>query len=123
VVANHAYWVSGLKARKPGSLGTFDAVSQAFGLADPKPSGTKNGSGTLKGGNLGPIHFTSQTQTWGSSGHVQRRDRIVVTARNIAQAALDVFRAHANCQVKLVIHSNGPIAVRLPGCQRVVHAS
>ncbi|HZU61397.1 MAG TPA: glucodextranase DOMON-like domain-containing protein [Solirubrobacteraceae bacterium] len=120
IVANHAYWVSGLKVRRSGSLGTFDAISQGFGLADPKPSGVKSGSGALVGGHLGPIHYTSQTQTWGPAKHVPRRDRIEITASNIAQAVIDVSRAHVSCQVKLVIHTDGPITIRLPGCRRVV---
>jgi hypothetical protein len=123
VVADHAYWVSGLKARKSGSLGTFDALSQGFGLADPRSSGVKNGTGTLTGGHLGPIRYTSQSQTWGPSQHVPRRNRIVIRASNIAQATVDVFRADVTCQVKLVIHTDGPIKVSLPGCHRVVHAN
>jgi hypothetical protein len=122
IVANHAYWVSGLKVRKSGSLGTLDAFSHAFGLGDRKASGVKNGAGTLNGGHLGPIHYTSQTQTWGAVKHIKRRDRIVITASNIAQAAIDVFRAHATCHVQLVVHTDGPITIRLPGCRRTVHA-
>jgi hypothetical protein len=122
IVANHAYWVSGLKVRHSGSLGRFDAVSKGFGRADPKASGVKDGTGTLSSGHLGPIHFTSQTQSWGPSKRAKRHDEIVIKASNIAQAVLDVSRARVNCQVKLAIHTNGPIAISLPGCQRTVHA-
>lgn len=121
IVADHAYWVSGLKARKSGSLGTFDARSEGFGLADPKPSGVTDGTGTLRGGHLGPIHYTSQTQTWGPSKRVARHNQLVITATNIAQAVINVSRARVNCHVKLVIHTDGPITIKLPGCKRTIH--
>lgn len=122
IVANHAYWVSHLTARHPGSLGTFDALSQGFGIGDPKPSGVKNGSGVLKGGNLGPIHFTSQVQTWGPARHIPKRDVITIHATNIATATISVPRAHVNCHVKLIVHTDGPIAVSLPACHLLVRA-
>ncbi len=122
IVANHAYWVSKLKARKPGSLGTFDAFSHGFGLGDPKPSGVKDGTGELVGGHLGPIHYTSQTQTWGPVPHVKKSDSITITATNISAATIDTSRAGVNCHVKLIIHTDGPIAISLPACHLVVHA-
>jgi C-terminal binding-module, SLH-like, of glucodextranase len=122
VVANHAYWVSGLKVRQSGSLGTFDALSHGFGLADPKPSGVKGGSGTLVGGHLGPLHFTSQRQTWGPAKRQHRSDSITITATNIATAVIHVTRAKVDCHAKLTIHSDGPIKVALAGCGRTVTA-
>ena len=37
-------------------------------------------------------------------------------------SAINVARAHVNCHVKLIVHTDGPIAVSLPACHRVVHA-
>lgn len=122
VVANHAYWVSGLTIRQSGSLGTFDAVSHGFGLGDPKPSGVKMGVGTLMGGHLGPLHYTSQVQTWGKTAHVPPSDSITITASNIATAIINVARAKVDCKAKLTIHSDGPIKVALAGCGRTVTA-
>jgi hypothetical protein len=122
IVANHAYWVGGLKLRHAGSLGTFDALSHGFGLADPKPSGVKMGLGTLVGGHLGPLHYRSQAQSWGPAPHVRRSDSITVTATNIAAATVDVARANVDCHVRLIVHSDGPIKLRLLGCGRVVRA-
>jgi hypothetical protein len=121
LVADHAYWVSGLKVRGAG-LGTFDARSHGFGVGDPKPSGVKTTAGQLVGGNLGAIHYTAQTQTWGPAPHAPKQDSISITATNIAAAVIDIARAHVNCHVKLVVHSDGPIAISLAGCHRVVHA-
>ena len=122
IVADHAYWVAGLTVRKAGSLGTFDALSHGFGLADPKPSGVKNGVGTLVGGNLGPVHYTSQVQNWGPAKHVPAHDSITINATNISRAAIAVARAHVDCRVKLAVHTDGPIAITLLGCGRVIHA-
>jgi hypothetical protein len=120
VVANHAYWVAGVKLRSSGSLGTVDAISHGFGLSDPKPSGVKDGLGVLTGGHLGPIHYTSQSQTWGPPKHVKPSNSITIHATNVAAFAINVSRAHVKCDVKLAIHSNGPVAVKLLGCGRVV---
>jgi hypothetical protein len=120
VVANHAYWVSGLTVRSTGSVGQIDALSHGFGLADPTPSGVTNGSGTLTGGNLGPIQYASETQTWGAAPSAAKSDSIDITATNVATASIDVGRADVDCNVKLNITSNGPLTVTLPGCNRVV---
>ena len=122
VVANHAYWVGSLKVRQSGSLGTFDALSHGFGLMDPAPSGTKMGLGTLVGGNLGPLHYRSQSQSWGPLRSAPKSNSITITATNIAAAAIDPARAHVNCGVRLDIHSDGPISIALLGCGRTVHA-
>jgi hypothetical protein len=122
IVANHAYWASGLRVRQAGTLGTFDAVSHGFGLSDPKPSGVKDGTGALTGGHLGPLHYTSETQTWGRAKHTHRSDSITITATNIARAIINPGRARVDCQAKLTIHSDGPIKVTLTGCSRTVSA-
>jgi hypothetical protein len=122
ILANHAYWVSGLKPRNPSSLGTFDAFSHGFALGNPKPSGVKTTAGQLVGGNLGPIHYTNQTQTWGTAPHAPARDTISIIATNITAATINVPRAHVNCHVKLTVRTDGPIAISLPACHLLVRA-
>jgi hypothetical protein len=122
IVADHAYWVSGVKPRKPGSLGTFDAFSHGFGMGNPKASGVKTAPGELVGGHLGPIHYTAQTQTWGPTPQAAKRDSISITATNIAKAVINVPRAQVNCHVKLIVRTDGPIAISLPACHLLVTA-
>jgi hypothetical protein len=122
IVANHAYWVSQLEARSPGSLGTFDAFSHGFGLGDPKASGVKTRAGELVGGHLGPIRYTDSTQTWGAQPHTAKRDTISITATNIAKATINIPRADVNCHVKLIVRTDGPIAISLPACHLLVTA-
>jgi hypothetical protein len=122
VIADHAYWVSGVSPRTSGSEGTFDALSHGFGLGDPTPSGVQNGTGTLSGGNFGDIVYASQAQTWGSAPSQASSDTIDINATNVARAQIDVQRARADCNAKLNITTDGPIAVTLAGCNRVVTA-
>ncbi|HUZ29744.1 MAG TPA: hypothetical protein VMU90_10915, partial [Solirubrobacteraceae bacterium] len=122
IVADHAYWISGVAPRSTGSEGTFDAISHGFGVGDPTPSGVQNGTGTIDGGNLGTINYVSQAQTWGSAPATPRADTIDITATNVAQAQINVQRAAVDCNAKLNITTDGPIAVTLAGCNRVVNA-
>lgn len=104
-------------------LGQIDAASAGVGRGDPAPSGTQVGTGRLVGGNLGPIVFNRQYRTWGKAPRTKRRDQIDIDATNIAKAAINVRRARVDCDAHLNLHSDGPIAVRLLGCGRTVHAS
>ncbi len=130
IVASHAYWVSGLMLRSKSHTGQngdpegeIDAVSHGFGVGDPKASALKTGAGTLRGGYLGPIAYTSFAKTWGPTPSASRSDAIEVTLTNIATAAIDVTRAGVDCQVKLRVVSDGPAAVKLLGCGRTVHVA
>ena len=121
LVGDHAYWVSGLKLRDGGGgEGQFDAVSRGFGVGDPAASLTQPGAGTLPGGNLGTIAFDRRSKTWGPAPPRNRANEIDVDAENIGEAAIDVGRARVDCAVKVNITSDGPIAVKLPGCNRTV---
>jgi hypothetical protein len=127
---DHAYWVSGLTLRSQSHtssngdpIGSFDAFSHGFGAGDPAPSGVQGPTpGTLSGGNMGDLHFTAFTQTWGPTPTTPRADSIDVNASNIATASIDVKRAQVDCNVKLAVTTDGPIAITLVGCGRVVQA-
>lgn len=123
VVANHAYWVSGLSVRTAGSIGEIDAISEGFGVGDPAASGSHAGTGELVGGNFGTLVYASSTQTWGRTPKSAVRNVIKLTATNIAKASIDVKRARVNCHATVDVTSDGPIAVTLAGCHRVVHGS
>jgi hypothetical protein len=121
-VGDHAYWLSGLTARQSGSEGQIDALSHGFGEGDPTPSGVQNGTGALTGGNFGAINYVSQTQTWGATPTAPFSDSVDITATNIATAVINVQRARLDCNAKVnFVSTDGPIAVTLAGCNRVVH--
>jgi predicted esterase len=127
LVADHAYWLSGLTLRRPTDSagkaeGEIDAVSHGFGVGDPAPSNLKIGLGQLTGGYMGPIQYASFSKTWGAVPRAAVADEIDITATNLATASIDVARAHVDCHVVLKVDTDGPLTVTLPGCGRVVHA-
>ena len=71
---------------------------------------------------MGTLAYASSTQTWGPTPTAPTRDSIDITATNLATAAIDVGRAHVDCNVVLNITTDGPLTVTLPGCNRAVHA-
>jgi predicted esterase len=122
LVADHAYWVSGVRLRS-GTSGQFDALSHGFGVGDPVPSPvTQVGSGTLTGGNLGPLLYERRSKTWGPAPPAAKLDQVDVKATNVRSAAIHVGRARVSCNVRVNIASDGPIDVALPGCNRTVHS-
>jgi hypothetical protein len=122
-VADHAYWLSGLKPRDASQQGTADAFSHSFGIGDPVAPATQVGAGTLTGGNLGTLAFTRNYKTWGPAPPIVRADRIDLTAKNVAALTIDVKRAGVSCNVDLRTTSDGPLTVTLAGCKRTIQVS
>ena len=118
--ADHAYWVSGLALAEGAEQGEIDAVSHGFGVGDPEPSATERGTGTLSGGHLGDLLFTSQAITWGEVPQTPVGNRIDVTASGIATATIDVERAGVECDAEVNIESDVPLEIELASCDRIV---
>jgi pimeloyl-ACP methyl ester carboxylesterase len=111
VVANHAYWASGLSVRDPKAAqdGTFDARSEAFGVGDGKPTGLQYGAGTLNGGAHGPTPYVERSQDWAPAPKTPVADKLDVVATNIATATVDAARARLSCDPTLDLKSDGPL--------------
>lgn len=120
--ANHAYWISGLTARRKGSNGTIDAVSHATGAGDAAPSGEQHGGGVLTGGLIPAIGYVRQYQTWGPTHRTKASDTLEIRATNLATATIDPGRAGVNCQAHVKVVSDGPIRITLAGCHRTITA-
>ena len=120
-VADHAYWLSGLRVRKAGATGTIDARSQAFGVGDPKVLGVRQGAGTLDGGSHGPMPYVERSQAWGPAPKAPRTDRLVVHATNVAAATVDARRARLSCAPHVELHSDGPMTLRIACASGRVH--
>src|SRR5439155_1290332 len=129
-VADHAYWLSGIKLRSATppvtgghGQGSIDALSYGFGTGDPIPSDTQFGTGTLTGGNLPtPLVFTRQFRTWGPVPSIPRLRRIDLAARNITAVTINVRRANVGCGVDLHVDTDGPMTIELAGCGRTIAA-
>jgi hypothetical protein len=119
-VADHAYWLSGLRLRDAGdgAMGTIDAVSRAFGETDPAPGATQHGIGTLNGGNFGSMPFSEQSKAWAPGGSAPKNDRLELTAENVGRVVVSVARARLSCHPQLDVETDGPLTVRLAGCGR-----
>ena len=120
VVADHAYWVSGVRARAAGSMGSLDAVSHGFGTGDPAPSGTQRGAGAVTGGLIPALAYVSQYQTWGGVPAAPVSDVVDLNATNISSATIDPARADLDCNARLNIKTDGPVTIALAGCGRTV---
>jgi pimeloyl-ACP methyl ester carboxylesterase len=118
VVANHAYWLSGLTVRKDATIGTIDVRSEGFGVGDPTPSGEKLGAGALTGGTKVAIPYVQFSQSWGTPPKTAERDVLDVTATNVSRVVIDVRRAHVDCNANVHVTSDGPLKVILAGCSK-----
>lgn len=120
--ADHAYWVSGLTVRRPGSRGTIDAVSRPAGAGDPAPSGEQHGADVLTGGMIPAIAYVRQYQTWGPVPRTRSSDTLDIKATNLATATIDPGRAGLNCRVQVRVTTDGPVRITLARCGRVITA-
>ncbi len=120
-VADHAYWLSGLRLRNPAGdapLGTIDAMSAAFGKGDPRPGPTQHRVGTLDGGNLGAMPYVEQSRSWGKAPAQPARNVLRIKAQNLSRIVVHPRRARLGCGATLRVDTDGPVKVRLAGCHR-----
>jgi pimeloyl-ACP methyl ester carboxylesterase len=122
VIADHAYWLSGVTPRKAGHLATIDVRSRGFGVGDPKPSGMRVGAGALTGGTKAAIPYVELRQTWGPAPRTAKRNALDVVASNVARVVVDVRRARVGCGATVHVKTDGPVRVVLAGCHRTVRA-
>ena len=123
LVADHAYWISGLTVRRAGSKGSIDAVSHGLGAGSPAPSGEQHGAGVLTGGMIPAIGYVRQYQTWRGAGRAPRAtDSLDIRATNLARVTIDPARAGLDCRARLNVKSDGPIRITLAGCRRTISA-
>jgi dienelactone hydrolase len=147
VVADHAFWLSGMRARltaapppagpvdpslvtggiDPGAVsggpgGVVDARSFGFGLADPVvlPPASAPSANVLIGGNHGPMPYLETTQDWAPPKRVAPADRLTFNATNLATVTVDIARARLTCDATLVVTTDGPLQIRLPGCGKTL---
>jgi hypothetical protein len=116
--ADHAYWLSGIQVRDASvnnDMGTVDAVSRGFGLADPVADPVQATSGTS-----GSFVYTGQTQTWQPAATAPASDVLDVTLANVGAVTIDPQRAQVDCAAAVHVTSDGPATVTLAGCDRTI---
>ena len=117
-VADHAYWLSGIRARSAGSRGTVDARSHASGKADPAILPRQAGAGVLTGGTLPALAYASRSRAWGAAAPALAADRLTLRATNVASVTVHPGRAGLTCAAVLDVQTDGPLTVTLDGCGR-----
>ncbi len=120
-VADHAYWLSGLRLRDASGnapLGEVDAVSGGFGKGDPVPGSTEVGPGTLPAGNLGPLAYTERRKVWGPTPNAPKTNTVTITATNLSRIVVHPRRARIDCRAQLDVTTDGPVTIAIAGCKR-----
>ncbi len=119
-VADHAYWLSGLRLRSStGSapLGEIDARSEGFGRADAVPRPTRSSpANLLEGGNLPPLNYSERSKAWGPEPSVAARNVLHLDAHNLGRVVVHPSRAHLSCHPRLDVSTDGPLTLTLAGC-------
>jgi hypothetical protein len=118
LVHDHAYWVSGLRARdlsgEPGTdpaRGEIDARSLAFGEGDPvtrRVTSAGAGSGA-------PQANTVEGTEWERVARVERENALSLTLENVAEATVDGRRARldGSRRLRVRVESDGRGRTRL----------
>ena len=119
VVADHAYWLSGLRVRDASKArGTIDVRSEGFGTGDEPVGAVTNGAGTLVGGQKGALAYAETRRDWGAVPAAPKRDVLHVRATNVAVAKVDTARARVSCAPTVDLVSDGPLDLQL-GCPAI----
>ncbi len=116
-VADHAYWLSGLRVAKGAAYGTIDVRSLGFGRADAPVAPVTPSASTLDGGARGPMPYAARTRPSGKAPAAARRDRLVFTSTDVARVTVDPRRARVSCAAKLDLTAAPGLRVKLRGCR------
>jgi hypothetical protein len=120
VVADHAYWLSGLRVRDDTAPGTIDVRSLAAGRGSREVLPVEQGAGVLAGGQNQAMPYTTETRSWGKAPTQHPRDVLRIRSENVRRVVVDPDRAGVTCGARLVVRTDGPLTVRLSGCRRTV---
>jgi pimeloyl-ACP methyl ester carboxylesterase len=123
-VADHAYWVSKLRlsdASGDAPLGQVDAVSQAFGDADPVPGATQHTAGSLTGGTFPALGYAETSKDWDDPEPLADSDTLVLDLQNIKSLHVSADRAQLSCHPDIEATTDAPAKLHLDGCGRVIN--
>lgn len=126
--ADHAYWLSGLELRDESGdapMGTIDVFSHGFGIGDPSPQLAQPIAGmgqVLVQAPVSLVPWEGLKRQWDPALKTPVKDVLDITAMNIREVTIDVRRARVSCDPKLNVDSDGPITIRLAGCDGKVRS-
>lgn len=117
--ADHAWWLSGIRAADPSKTGTVDARSLATTYGDAPALPVRSSAGVLTGGQEPLAHLT-ETRPWGSPPRTTARNLLALRLTNVSRVVVDVRRAGLTCAAHLRVVTDKPAEVVLAGCDRRV---
>ena len=124
VVADHAYWLSGLRVRDASlGTGTVDVRSAGLRHRDPIVLPVQTDAGVLSGGQNQAMAYLRESRAWETAASGLRGDRLVVEVRNLRRVVIDPRRAGVSCRAVVEVTTDGPVTVELAGCGRSVRSS
>ncbi len=118
VVADHAYWLSGIdvRDRNAAPTGTIEVHSAGFGQGRAGTEPLAEGGGVLTGGTLPALAFVERGAARTEPRVEPAADRLEVTGTNIGHVVIDAARARVTCDAEIEVDSDGPLEVQLAGC-------
>ncbi|MCW2570620.1 MAG: putative penicillin acylase [Frankiales bacterium] len=121
VVADHAYWLSGItvRDRQHDPAGAVEAHSLGFGAPDPTVVDRSTTPGLLTGGYHGPMAYVKTAQDWHQAGATATSDHLDLELRNVGAVEVDLTRARLDCHATVSVHTDGPTRVSFPQCGSV----
>ena len=125
VVADHAYWLSGVRLRdaEKAPTGTIDVRSEGFGVGDAPVGEPTDGAGTMTGGHKGALAYVERRRDWGEPPAAPRADVLHVDATNVSAAVVDTARARVSCAPTLDLKTDGPLDLGLRCVQQPAASS
>jgi predicted esterase len=118
MVADHAYWLSGvtIRDRHHDPSGAIEAHSLGFGVRDPVDVNRSSTPGLLTGGHHGPMPYLQTRQDWGPVRAATRTNHLDLQLRNVGAVDVDLSRARLDCHATVSVHTDGPARLTFPGC-------
>ncbi len=118
VVADHAYWLSGLRVRGDAAAGTIDVRSLATRRGSREVLPVEQGAGVLTGGQNQAMPYATETRPWGEAPERRPRNALRIRAQEVRRVVIDPQRAGVTCGTRLRVRTDGPLTVVLAGCGR-----
>lgn len=121
LTSDHAYWLSGLTLREASGdapLGRIDAFSHGLGAGDPPAHPPQSSAGVYPASVGGaPVPYYGDDLDWGTAPTTPRSDTLDIKATNLRSVTVHAARAGLSCHPTINVDSDGPLDVKLAGCE------
>ncbi|MEJ8279509.1 hypothetical protein [Pseudonocardia spirodelae] len=118
LVADHAYWLSGITTRDPQRLGAVDVVTRGQGRADAPVPPSQREVGQTEG-TFSPVNpYLREFRHLDAPVDADAQDVLEIRSAGVGAVTVDPERAGVGCDARLDVHTDGPLTVMLDGCDR-----